>query len=317
MKKSDTLMINSDIDLMEDKLIFFKLKKINIMKTIIDTLDKMVSEVDWIFTSKQSNNSDKDNEFIGLEIICTDPSKTLYTKVKLNSELFKSYYCSKPIMKFGMSLEYFNKILRLTEKDDIAIYCYIEQDDPNNLVIRFKNQEKKNKKIFKIPLQIVETNIKPPIALSFEKKISIKPETFISHCKMIGNTSQFVEIEVDSDKIFFKCVGDNKEGILTLDSNDDTTLEIINLNNNIVKGIYEIKNILLFSKLVGITENFSIFIKNNFALTTIYSLGDYGTISTILSPVNQEHINNKDYEYSDEEDDDIELINTNSNFIDM
>ena len=33
-----------------------------------------------------------------------------------------------------MSLEYFNKILRLVEKNDIAIYCYIEKNDPKNTV---------------------------------------------------------------------------------------------------------------------------------------------------------------------------------------
>jgi len=314
---NDKNMIKSDVEIMNDKLIFFKLKKINFMKTIIDTLDKMVSEVEWIFTSNSNLTNNIDEEkFTGLEICCTDPSKTLYVKTKLTNELFKSYYCDKNIFKFGMSLEYFNKILKLIEKNDIAIYCYIEKNDPSNLVIRIKNSEKKNKKIFKIPLQIINVKAdKVQLSLNFEKKITLNCNNFFSKCKMISNNSQFIKIECDGEKLIFKCVGD-KEGILTLDNDDDKSLEIINLDKTNVECVYEIKNILMFSKLSVITEEFSFYMKNNFALTSIYSFGKYGSISVILSPSSEEYINNKLYDYSDDEDD-IELLNNNSNILDL
>jgi hypothetical protein len=312
IEPNDKNLIKSNIDSMDDKLLFFKLKKINFMKNIIDTIDKLVSDVEWVFTS---NNKTKE-KFVGLEITCTDSSKTLYVKCKLTDELFKSYYCDKEIFKFGMNLEYFNKILKLTDKNDIAIYCYIEKNDPNNLIIRFKNLEKKNKKIFKIPLQIINNKInKSQLSLNFEKKIILNCESFFSKCKIINNNSQFVEIECDCKQLIFKCVGD-KEGIITLDDNDDNDLEIINLDNNNIKGIYEIKNILLFTKLSSITEEFSFYMKNNFALTYVFNFNEYGSLSVILSPVNEEHINNQLYDYSDDEDD-IELINNNSNILDL
>lgn len=318
---NDKNMIKTDVDKMEDKLLFFKLKKINFMKNIIDTLDKMVSDVEWVFTSNVnigSNSSDNELEptFVGLEITCTDPSKTLYVKTKLSNELFKSYYCEKKIFKFGMNLEFFNKILKMTEKNDIAIYCYIEKNDPSNLIVRFKNPEKENKKIFKIPLQIISIKKdNTQLSLGFEKKISLKADSLFSKCKMINNNSQFVKIECDGEKILFKCVGD-KEGIIILDSSDDSTLDIINLDENTVECIYEIKNILMFSRLASITEEFSFYMKNNFALTSIFNFGECGSISVILSPVNEEHISNKDYDYSDDEDD-VELLNTNSNILNL
>lgn len=319
---NDKNIIKSDVETMDDKLIFFKLKKISFMKNIIDTLDKMITDVEWIFTSKkniESKNLLSDNEktFVGLEITCTDISKTLYVKTKLTDELFKSYYCDKSIFKFGMNLEYYNKILKLTDKNDIAIYCYIEKNDPSNLVIRFKNTKKKNKKIFKIPLQII--NIKKDNiirTLEFEKKINLKPESLFSKCKMINNNSLFVKIQCDNEKLLLKCVGD-KEGLLTLDSTDDSTLKIINLDKNIIESAYEIKNILLFNRLCSITEEFSIYMKNNFALTSIYNFGDYGNLSVILSPSTEEHINNKLYDYSDDEEDDIELLHTNTNLMEL
>ena len=327
IKPNDKNMLKSDVDNMEDKLLFFKLKKINIMKSIIDTLDKMVSEVEWIFTSENNSknnlkNNSEDSEdledkkrFVGLEITCTDPSKTLYVKTKLTDELFKSYHCEKKIFKFGMSLEYFNKILKLLEKNDIAIYCYIEKNDPSNLIVRIKNLEKKNKRIFKIPLQIVESTKDNKITLDFEKKITLRCDSLFSKCKMISNNSQFVKICCDENKLVFKCIGD-KEGSLTLDSDDDDSLEIIGLNKNLIECTYEIKNILMFSRLSSITENFSFYMKNNFALTSIFDFGDSGTMYVILSPSNEEYINNQSYDYSDDEDD-IELLNNNSNILDL
>jgi len=306
---------------MDDKLLFFKLKKINFMKSIIDTLDKMVTEVEWIFTSDSNlkKNSEFNEQFVGLEIICTDSSKTLYVKTKLSNELFKSYYCEKKIFKFGMSLEYFNKILKLVEKNDVAIYCYIEKSDPANLIVRIKNLEKKNKRIFKIPLQIVSSIVdnKNKMTLDFEKKITLECDSLFSKCKMISNTSQFVKICCNNDKIIFKCVGD-KEGCLTLDSDDDDNLDIIGLNNDVIECTYEIKNILLFSRLSTITDNFTFYMKNNFALTLIFNFGDCGMMYVILSPSSDEYINNQSYDYSDDDDeDDIKLLNTNSNILDL
>ena len=310
---NDIGMIKSDVETTSDKLLFFKFKKINFIKNIIDTIEKLVSDVDWVFTSKSKKNQDSNN-FVGLEIICTDPSKTLYAKTKLTESMFKSYYCRKEIFRFGMSLEFFNKILKLTDKNDIAIYCYIEESDPDNMVIRFKNPEKKNKKIFKIPLQILNPDPKPPLILGFEKKITIDGTKFHDICKKINNNSQFIEIDCDGELINFNCIGDYK-GTIPFDNSDDSNLEIVNLNESNTKGIYEAKNIILFSKLISITDELYLFMKNNFALTSVYSFGDNGSITTILSPINEEHVNNLTYDYSDDEDD-IELIKSNGNLMD-
>ena len=103
---------------------------------------------------------------------------------------------------------------------------------------------------------------------------------------------------------------------MTLDNDDDESLDIINLDKNKVEGVYELKNILMFSKLSTITEEFSFYMKNNFALTSIYNFGNCGSISVILSPSSEEYINNQQYDYSDDEDD-VELLNNNSTILDL
>ena len=129
----------------------------------------------------------------------------------------------------------------------------------------------------------------------------------------MNNIVDFMKIECDSSKLIFNCVGD-KEGEIIL--SDDDNMEIINLNSDIVKGVYEIKNITLFNKLLTITSDFSICMKNNFALTSIYSFDEFGSFTTVLSPVNEDYINNVSYDYSDDEDD-IDLIQSNQNILDF
>ena len=304
----DNDLLLSDVESMENKIIFFKLKNTNIMKTIIDTLDKISSEVIWTFYSENLTENLTENS-MNLEMICTDPSKTLYVKTKLYSNLFKSFYSKSKMFRFCMNLENLNKILKLIEKDDIVIYCYIENSDPNNMVIRFKNLEKKNKKMFKIPLQIVQLTNPSQLSLSFEKKIVFECSNMFKKCKTTNINSHFVQIDCDGDKLEFSGIGINstKTNSIELNKTNDSKLEIINLDDNHVKCIYETKNIMYFSKLTSITQNFSIYMKNNFALTMIFGLGLDGSITTMLSPVNDEYISNESYDYSDDEEE-INLI---------
>ena len=75
-------------------------------------------------------------------------------------------------------------------------------------------------------------------------------------CKKINNNSQFIEIDCDGELINFNCVGESK-GTIPFDNSDDNNLEIINLGESNTKGIYETKNIIVFSKLISISEELS------------------------------------------------------------
>jgi len=54
--------------------------------------------------------------------------------------------------------------------------------------------------------------------------------------------------------------------------------------------------------------------KNDFALTIIYTIATLGTITIALSPVKEENIKNISYSYSDDEDE-LEIIGGESNHL--
>jgi len=165
-------------------------------------------------------------------------------------------------------------------------------------------------------LSIQNNVIKSPITLNFEKKIIIDSELFHRNIKDINNIVDFIQIDCDNNKFKMSCIGDKEGEIILNNENNNDNITIINENDNLVSGIYEIKNIILFNKLTKISENFSLYMKNEFALTSVYSFGEYGSFTTILSPVNEEYINNVSYDYSDDEDE-IDLIKSNNNLINL
>ena len=54
--------------------------------------------------------------------------------------------------------------------------------------------------------------------------------------------------------------------------------------------------------------------KNNFALTIIYTIDTLGTITIVFSPVKEENIQNVSYDYSDDEDP-LDMIKNNDNIL--
>ena len=77
--------------------------------------------------------------------------------------------------------------------------------------------------------------------------------------------------------------------------------------NNIVQGIFELKNIILFTKCASLCNDIQIYMKNDFALTIVYTIATLGTITIAISPIREDNIKNISYTYSDDEDD-IEVI---------
>lgn len=296
-----------------DKILFFKIEYIDLLKIITEILDKMVSEVTWTFTSHNPTNNSE--EFVGLEMGCTDPSRTVYFKTKLGKEIFKLYHCREYIYELGIGLENLNKILKFVDKSDTSLYFYVEENDTQNLVIKFRNKEKKNKRIYRLPLININSQKIPQKKMEFDKKIIIPGEEFHKVCKEMNSIAEYIEIICSSKSLTFNCKGDC-QGTNVYKTGEDE-IEIITENKKgekVIKGIYELKNIVSFAKLTNISDEFSIYMKNNFALTIVYSIESLGNITIVFSPVQEDTIKNVSYPYSDDEDE-LDMIKNNDNVL--
>ena len=289
--------------ILEDKILYFKIDNVLIFKTLTETLNSLISDVNWNFIK------DKDED-PRLEIATTDSSKTIYFKSKFNKNIFKSFHCTENNYKIGINLDIFNKILKLIDKDINTVYFYILENDKDNLIIKIKGKDKK-KTTYNMKLIELDEDHRKNNEIKFDKKIDIPGDEFHKLCKEMSIFADYLSINCSTKNIKFSCEGISTKRN-TVYKNGEDNIEIINNNNQDVKGMYEIKNIQLFSKCINLSKDFAIYMKQNFALVAIYTIEDIGNISVAFSPIQEEDLNNILYSYSDDEDE-IDLISNNNN----
>jgi proliferating cell nuclear antigen PCNA len=275
-------------------------------KTLTEVLSNVLTETTWVFTAPDPNKPDK---FVGLEIATADTSRTIYIKVKLEAKEFTDYFCKYEKFEMGISLHNLYKLLKSVDKDD-TLSMYVEENDKQNLIMEIENQDKKSKTFYKLKLMDLDHQPKKSSKVEFDVRITMPSNEFHKLFREMNNIAEYVEIKCTSKNIIFTCKGDCAERS-TIYKSEEGGLNISNenkKNHNIVQGIYEIKNIVLFTKCASLCNDLEIYMKNDFALTIIYTIATLGKITIALSPIKEENIKNISYSYSDDEDD-VNVIN--------
>jgi proliferating cell nuclear antigen len=279
-------------------------------KTLTEVLSNVLTETTWVFTAPDPNKPDK---FVGLEIATADTSRTIYIKVKLEAKEFNDYFCKYEKFEMGISLHNLYKLLKSVDKDD-TLSMYVEENDKQNLIMEIENQDKKSKTFYKLKLMDLDHQPKKSSKVEFDVRITMPSNEFHKLFREMNNIAEYVEIKCTSKNIIFTCKGDCAERS-TIYKSEEGGLNISNenkKNQNIVQGIYEIKNIVLFTKCASLCNDLEIYMKNDFALTINYTIATLGKITVALSPIKEENIKNISYSYSDDEDD-VNVINNTLN----
>ena len=294
------------------KILFLKTAYVIPFKTLTEVLSNVLTETTWVFIAPDPKNPDK---FVGLEIATADTTRTIYIKVRLDAKEFQPYFCKYDRFELGICLQNLYKLLKSVDKDD-TMSLYVEENDKQSLIIEIENEDKKSKTYYKLKLLDLNQTSKKTAKIEFDIKITMPSGEFHKLCREMNNIAEYVDIKCTSKNIIFTCKGDCAERS-TIYKSEEGGLNISSENKksqNIVQGIYELKNIVLFSKCANLCNDIKIFMKNDFALTIIYTIATLGTITIALSPVKEENIKNISYSYSDDEDD-IQLIGNNNSIL--
>ena len=286
----------------DDKIIYFKIDNVLIFKIITEILNNLINEVNWIFTKNKEGEGE-------INISTTDSSKTIFLKTKLNKNIFKDFHCRENKYELGINIETFNKILKLIDKDINSIYFYILENDKDNLIIKIKGKDSK-KTTYSMKLVDIEQENRKNNEIEFDKKIDMIGDEFHKLCKEMNIFADYMSIKCSSNNVVFSCEGISTKRN-TVYKNGENDLVITNNTKKEIKGMYELKNIQIFNKCTNLSDNFSLYMKQNFALVIVYTIKEIGNINVAFSPIQEEDLNNLLYSYSDDEDE-IEIIGNNS-----
>jgi hypothetical protein len=147
-----------------------------------------------------------------------------------------------------------------------------------------------NKKIYDIPRVLCEALVK------------INATSFHKICREMHALSEHIELQVSQKNIKYSCVGDVIDRSSTYTTGDEVCNLQIKLSDPekvpVVQGIFELRNIVTFTKCGSLCDYIQIYLKNDKPLCIKYTIATLGQIKILLSPVT-----NDDDELDDEDND--------------
>jgi proliferating cell nuclear antigen PCNA len=272
--------------------------------------------------SDEENNSDDEDEktqtqvkkFNGMKIMATDMSNTILIYLKLDAENFKEFDCKKKRIIVGVNFSHLNKIFKTVEKDD-NLSIYINKNEENLLGVKLENFEKKKIDKFEMKLMDLNNTTLTLPTKEFDSAITMDANEFHKICREMNGIADYINIECINKKVIFSCIGDELGRKRTLIEDTKSNIRIDHTVNKdsknnepkIVKGNYELKNLILFSKCQSLCNTINIYMKNNYPLFIKYSVATLGTLHICVAnnkPPDDEASDNeesKDNDFSDNE----------------
>jgi proliferating cell nuclear antigen len=217
----------------------------------------------------------------GLKLVAMDSSHTVLVHLRLNAENFEKYHCESKIV-LGINLINFYKLMKVMGNND-TLKLFILDDNTSILNITIENSEKKSVTKYKLNLMdLDEENIDVPPP-SFESVITMPSVDFQKICRDMSNLAEEIEIKSVGTQLIFGCKGQFAEQE-TLVGSSTHGLNFIKDNDKIVQGVYDLKNLILFSKCTNLCNSVELYLKNDFPLIIKYAIASLGEIKLCLAP---------------------------------
>jgi len=241
-----------------------------------------------------------------MKITAIDPTKTVLINLKLDGTNFSKFVCKKNKLLIGVNLGCFYKLIKSMGKNDI-LSLYVEHDTKNYLQIKIDSPDDKKDSKFKLKLMDLDENKMSIPEITFDAVITMDSQEFNKLCKEMNSIAEYVEIKCLQDKIIFTCKGETAERTTTY-TNDISNHSLATISHGctksestpqIIQGIFELKNLVLFSKCSALCDYIEIYMKNDFPLVIRYTVATLGRILLCLTPIKED---TKQSAYSDEEE---------------
>ncbi len=240
-------------------------------RILIEALKEILTDTNIIFDET------------GMKLIATDSSKIVLIHMKLNSENFEHYSCSKKIT-IGVNMNNMFKLIKTMGNNDI-LTLFIKENDPNKLGIKINNEDKNSQTTFKLNLlDISDEDIDIPPA-EFETELTLPSIDFQKLIRDMTNIGEFVDIKSIGSDLTFNCNGDFaiQETILS-ETQGGLSFSVKSPPEKPIQGIFSLKYLVLFTKCTNLCNLIHMYIKNDYPLIIRYNVANLGDIKLCLSP---------------------------------
>lgn len=217
----------------------------------------------------------------GIRIVRLTEDKNILVKLTLAADKFDYFICEEPKITIGVDMQNLFAYLKMVNDDDPLI-LYMNRDNRNILYIRSLS-EKSEEKDIEINLMDISNPERPIRKTKFNNVVTMASDKFHSICKSLSTNSTFVEIVSSGGEISFR--GQNEGGKATMTYKDPNYKPKDNVEQELVQGVYVLRNLLYFSKCNKLCTTIVIYLKNDFPLVLMISIATLGKMYVFLTPI--------------------------------
>ena len=281
-------------------------------KTLVEALKEILNDVNFEFSpyyiednsiesdhdsdnSDESNSENSDSEdeekkvvakgtkkVGGLKVMAVNKTQTILIHLKLDADKFDYYYCARKKLILGINMLNFYRLIKTMSNFD-TLTLAVDDDDINKLIIKLENGDKNCISTYKLNLMDLDVEDIEVEPAKFPYSINMLSVDFHKICKDMHNIAEKIEIKCTSKKIYFHCKGE----MASLETELGETANGLSIDvyqDEIVQGLFELKNLVLFTKCTNLCNTVTLYIKNDYPLVIKYSVAALGEIKLCLSP---------------------------------
>lgn len=267
------------------------------IKILTDTLNSLLSDVNFIFYPMYIENDSDDSDEISSEpkekkiggVIIKEINKTgtilVYTKLDADKFDIYTYNYNKKKISLGLNLNNLLKCLKCMSHFDTMTW-QVDSEDMNKLVIILESTERKEKKIFRLNLMDLEEEKYEVEPIDFPYSIILPSQDFHKYCKDMASATDKIELMCTKNKVIFS--GNGELGQVEFEvgeTNGGLSIEVnSNCSDEIVQGLFELRFLIIFTKCTNLCSTVTLYLKNDYPLIVRYAISALGEIKLVLSP---------------------------------
>ena len=253
--------------------------------------------------SSSPANSNVKVEQGGIKILEINDYKTIIVHVRLNADAFYSFDSKYDTYTIGLEPQTMFNFIKNIDKDGIMT-VFVAESNKQVMNIELKNLEKKKRSVYEFKLMDLNENKYEIPSPQFDIIVEMKTDEFHNICKEMVNHGKYMAIECTEKKIEFKCKGNS--GVIRQEFENGAGV-IITINNDgkktvepkIIREVYDLNNIVMFTKCRNLCNTIQILLKNNNAMFIRYEIATLGAMQVGFVPVNEDNLNkNMNYDES-------------------
>jgi len=248
------------------------------------------------------------NPAAGLKILALNHKEGMLIHVKLNANEFNRFYCRERQI-LGINMQVLHKIIRSINNNDVlTIRRYTSTYERTQINVVIENLERVQKSKYIIQLMDVNCDIIEMKSAKFDAVIVMSSVDFQKACRDLnGIDTKYIEIVLTDSVLQLNgdgglAVGSSEfhdtklpsSGIsirkTEKDPDDSDNSNELDTSSLLIRGKYDIKNLMLFTKCTNLCSRIEIYLKNDFPLLIKYTVASLGYTHLVLSPIMEDEI---------------------------